>query len=58
MLVYGGTSSRVYERSRLNSCCVLKNRFTTVPKLITQLKDMLFLKEEFANHCDQIRYHE
>ena len=38
--------------SHLNSCCVLKNRFTTVPKLITLLKDMLFLNEEFANHCD------
>ena len=52
MLVYGGTSQRVYEMSGLNSCCVLKNRFTTVPRLITQLKDMLFLNEEFTNHCD------
>lgn len=28
--------------SGLNSCCVLKNRFTTVPKLITQPKTCCF----------------
>ena len=50
MLADRGTEKQVYEMSALNSSRVLKKSplITTVPKLIAQLKYMLFLNERIC----------